>query len=251
MKNATSPEELRNILKELKTNGGIGCLVSGGCTSTGKVPLTRFSDVLKKAKDLGLKVVAHTGLVDEEEASSLVEAQVDCVSMDVIGGESTLKEVYHVKASVSEIDHSLKLLSDAGLKITPHILIGIHYGKILSEKKAIDLATSHSPDALIFIIFTPIRGTLMETVKPPAPHQASKLIAYARLKLRDAPIVLGCMRPSGSYRETIDVLAVKEGVNGIAFPSKAVMDYATKAGFESISKPYCCSLISYDLKEDN
>ncbi len=87
----------------------------------------------------------------------------------------------------------------------------------------------------------------MEKVIPPSPLQASKLIHYARSKLRDAPIVLGCMRPSGRYREMVDVLAVKKGVNGIAFPSKAVLKYINNIGFESVSKPYCCSLIPYDL----
>lgn len=246
MKDSASPRELVNICKELKDNGGVGCLISGGCTPEGKVPLRRYSDALKKVKNMGLKVVVHTGLVDEEDVEMLREARIESVSIDVVGSNSTLRDIYHLNLNVSDIDESLKLLVNAGLKITPHVLIGLHYGEILGEKKAIELAASHEPDALILIVMTPIRGTPMEKVKPPSPLQVSKLIAYARSKLKETPIVLGCMRPSGRYREQIDTLAVNEGVNGIAFPSKAVLSYIKRLGVKTRYMPYCCSLIAYD-----
>lgn len=251
MEEADSPETLVGKCVDLKAKGGVGCLVSGGCTSKGKVPLKRFSKALKEAKNLGLKVVVHTGLVDEEDVEALKGSGVDCVSMDVVGSDDTLKEIYHLKAKVTDVDRSLGLLKEAGLKITPHILIGLHYGEVRGEWNAIDLAVSHNPDALIFIVFTPLRGTAMEDVSPPPPERVAELITYGKSKMRGKPVALGCMRPSGLYRDQLDVLAVQTGVNGVAFPSKAALTNVKKLGVRVTYKPHCCSLIAYDFSDDD
>jgi uncharacterized radical SAM superfamily protein len=251
MEPATSPEALVRKCVELKAKGGVGCLVSGGCTSNGKVPLKRFSRALREAKNLGLKMVVHTGLVDVEDVEVLKGSGVDCVSMDVIGSDDTLREIYHLKAKVTDFNRSLGLLKEAGLKITPHILIGLHYGEIRGEWKAIDLAVSHDPDALIFIVFTPLRGTVMEGMNPPPPEQVAELIAYGKSKMGGKAVTLGCMRPLGPYRERLDNLAVQAGVNGIAFPSKATLNFMKNLGVRVTYKPHCCSLIAYDFDGEN
>lgn len=247
MEEATSPEMLIEKCVELKARGGVGCLVSGGCTSDGKVPLKRFSRALREAKNLGLRIVVHTGLVDVEDVEVLKGSGVDCVSMDVVGSDDTLREIYHLKAKVADLESSLELLKDAGLKITPHILIGLHYGKIRGEWKAVELAVNQEPDALIFIVFTPLRGTAMEDVNPPPLEHVSELIAYGKSKMKDRPVALGCMRPSGLYRDHLDLRAVQTGIDGIAFPSKSVLTGVKDLGIKVIHKPHCCSLIVYDL----
>ena len=45
---------------------------------------------------------------------------------------------------------------------------------------------------------------------------------------------MGCMRPKGSMRGETDVLALKAGVDAIAFPSEEAVKYAAKHGLEDI-----------------
>ncbi len=61
--------------------------------------------------------------------------------------------------------------------------------------------------------------------------------------LPDTPLVLGCMRPKGEIRKEIDVLALKAGVDAIAFPSEEAIEYAKKKGNKINFSSYCCAQI--------
>jgi uncharacterized radical SAM superfamily protein len=56
-------------------------------------------------------------------------------------------------------------------------------------------------------------------------------------------IALGCMRPKGKHRDETDVLALKAGVNAIAFPSEKAVAFAEQNYYESSLSPYCCAQI--------
>ena len=92
----------------------------------------------------------------------------------------------------------------------------------------------------------PIHGTPMENVTPPKPEDIARFIATARLLLPDTPVVLGCMRPKGEHRKLTDVLAVKAGVDAIAFPGKEAIQLAQSKGFELFFSSVCCSQIYED-----
>jgi len=245
---AFTPAELVGVCRELKGKGCLGLLISGGCLSDGSVPLSRFIGAMAQIKrDLGLKIVAHTGLIDGETARRLKEAGVDAALIDIIGSNETIREVYQLNAGVKDYDESLRALHEAGIPSVPHVLIGLHYGKIKGELHALELISKYDPAAVIIIALTPIRGTLMEDVKPPTPEDIVKILIAARLMMPATPIVLGCMRPKGKHRLEADKLAVRAGVNAIAFPTEAAINLAESMGLAITFSPLCCSQIFEDL----
>lgn len=244
---AETPERLVETLHRIKNQGAVGCLISGGCLPNGSVPIDRFVGAIAEAKKLGLKVVVHTGLVNLETAEKLKEAGVDVVSIDIIGSEATIKEIYNLEASIQEYENSLEALSKVEIPFTPHVLVGLHYGELKGELNALRMISKYDPSALIIIVFFPIKGTMMENVKPPSPRDVAKVLVQARFMLPKVPIVLGCARPKGKHRILTDVLAVETGVNGIAFPEAKAIEKALELGLDISFSPLCCSQIYSDI----
>ena len=244
---AETPERLVETLYRIKNQGAVGCLISGGCLPNGSVPIDRFIGAIAEAKKLGLKVVVHTGLVNLETAEKLKEVGVDVVSIDIIGSEATIKEIYNLEASIQEYENSLEALSKVEIPFTPHVLVGLHYGELKGELNALRMISKYDPSALIIIVFFPIKGTMMENVKPPSPRDVAKVLVQARFMLPKVPIVLGCARPKGKHRILTDVLAVETGVNGIAFPEAKAIEKALELGLDISFSPLCCSQIYSDI----
>lgn len=246
---ALTPKELFNLCAKLKNNGAIGCLISGGCLPNGSVPLNRFIDAIAKIKsELGLTIAVHTGVIDFSTAKRLKEAGVDAALIDIIGSDETIREVYQLKVSVEDYDRSLRALHESEISLVPHVLVGLHYGKLKGELQALKMISKYSPSAVIIIAFMPIHGTPMETVNPPEPEDIAKVLITARLMMPQTPIVLGCMRPKGKHRLKTDTLAVKTGVNAIAFPAEEAIQLAESMGLEIAFSSLCCSQIFEDIK---
>ena len=247
MQPAKSPDELFELAKKLKRDGAVGCLVSGGCMPNGSVPLGEFILVLGRMKrELGLTVIVHTGVVNLATAKALKEADVDAALIDVIGSHDTMKRVCNLDAPSSYYEDSLSALRSAGLCFVPHVIVGLHNGTLDGEFEALQMISKYKPSALVIIAFMPIRGTEMEHVKPPSPADIAKVVATARLMFPETPLSLGCMRPKGKDRVETDVLALKAGVDAVAFPSEEAVEYAEAHGFDVTFSPYCCSQIYVD-----
>lgn len=81
-----TPEDLYRVCEKVKAGKGCGCLVSGGCLKDGTVPLQKHIPMIKRVKEeLGLEVVVHRGLLDEDVVRELANAKVDGVMLDIIG----------------------------------------------------------------------------------------------------------------------------------------------------------------------
>ncbi len=244
---AVNPEQLVNLCKQLKRKGAIGCLISGGCLPDGSVPLGGFLGAIAKVKkDLGLTVVVHTGVIELSMAEKLREAGVDAALIDVIGSDETIKEIYQLNMKVQDFDTSLKALQESGIPYVPHVLVGLHYGKLKGEFKALQMISKYRPSAVIIIALMPIHGTPMKDASPPTATDIAKVLAMTRLMMPGTPLVLGCMRPKGETREEIDVLAVKAGANAIAFPAQKAINMAESLGLEITFSSLCCSQIYED-----
>ena len=63
----------------------------------------------------------------------------------------------------------------------------------------------------------------------------------------EIPIILGCARPRGEHKARTDVLAIKAGVNGIAYPSEKGYDHARERGLGIRFSDECCSLLFRDI----
>jgi len=246
---ALTPVDLIEVCRRLKEKGCVGFLISGGCLPDGSVPLERFVEALAQIKrDLGLRIVAHTGLIDLQLARKLKEAEVDAALIDVIGSDETIKEVYQLNAQVEDYDRSLKALHDSGIPLVPHVLVGLHHGKLKGELQALKMISKYDPSAVIVIALTPIMGTPMEEVTPPKPGDILRVLITARFMMPSTPLVLGCVRPKGKHRVETDILAVKAGVNAIAFPSGDAVRLADSVGLAVSFSSLCCSQIFEEFK---
>lgn len=111
---------LYETARELAGRGTDGLLLSGGSTRTGEVPFRPYFDDMRRIKEeLGLKLVAHSGVVSPELAAGLAEAGVDGLMLDVIGADETIREVYHLDLGAADFERSLELLSRAACGSSP------------------------------------------------------------------------------------------------------------------------------------
>lgn len=247
---ALSPKELFELCVKLKLAGAQGCLVSGGCLLDGSVPLDEFASTLGIIRrELGLTVFVHTGIISPQTALSLKAAGVDAALIDVIGSAETMKKTYNRNLTPKDYADSLKALNDASLSFVPHVIVGLNEGKLDGELEALKMISEVKPSALVIIAFMPIHGTAMEKTPPPNPIDIAKVAAVARLMFPETPIVLGCMRPKGAARRQTDVLALKAGVDAVAFPSEEAVQYAQSAGHKISFSSYCCAQIYFDAAQ--
>jgi len=247
MRPAETPEKLFWLAEKLKQNGALGCLVSGGCLPDGSVPLGGFVPAIEKIKrELGLTVFVHTGIIDADAAVALKNAGVDAALIDIIGSDETIKKIGNLNVTVQDYANSLNAFREASLNFVPHVIVGLDDGKLKGELDALKTVTSFTPSALVVIAFMPIHGTAMAKVKPPQPADITKVTAAARLMFPRTPLVLGCVRPKGKHRAETDVLALKAGVDAIAFPSEEAIEYAEAQGYEFSFSSHCCAQIYVD-----
>lgn len=250
MSPACSPKELVDLCADLKSKGSVGCLISGGCSRKGSVPLDGFIDAIAEVKrNLGLTIIVHTGVINEVTARRLKMAGIDAALIDVVGSNETIREIFDLDVDVGDYENSLRVLRDAGIPTVPHVLVGLHYGRLEGEARAIEMISRYNPSAVIIIVFMPIPGTAMEHVTPPSPQSVARVIANARISMPSVPMALGCMRPKGRHRTETDILAIKAGVNAIAFPAEEAVKFAKSLGCDVSFSSLCCSQIFTDLRD--
>ncbi len=236
-------ENLFDVASKLKEGGSQGLLISGGSTKTGGVPLERHLKHVQRIKEeLGMTVIAHSGVVSPRLADALANSGVDGVMLDIIGANETIRDVYHLDLTVADFDRSLELLSSASLRIIPHIILGLHYGKFLGEHVALEMIAKYDVSTLIIVILTPLVSTPMEHVTPPSVEDVSSFFADARVAMPDTRINLGCARPMGSIKAELDHAAIDLGLNGMAYPADGTIAYAAKKGLDPKLFEWCCSM---------
>ncbi|HII86224.1 TPA: radical SAM protein [Candidatus Bathyarchaeota archaeon] len=246
-----TPSGLFDAAKNLKKKGGIGCLVSGGCLSDGSVPLQGFIATMARIKkELDLLVMVHTGITDLCTAKALKKAGIDVGLIDVIGSDRTIRRVCNLDVSVKDYEKSLEALEEVRLNFVPHVIVGLDNGKLDGEFNALKMISGFHPAALVIIAFMPIQGTNMASIKAPKPYDIARVIAVARLFFPKTRLSLGCMRPKGKDRDQTDVLAIKAGVDAIAFPSEKAIVFAEENGYDVSFSAYCCAHIYQQRQEE-
>ncbi len=237
-------EGLFNLCKRLAEKGTQSVLVSGGSLRNGEVPLDKhMADLARVKSELGLRIIVHTGLVRHEAlARGLRDAGVDGVALDIIGAEETIREVYHLEDTrVADFDRSLEILAKYGLSLRPHVILGLHYGRFLGEYQALEMIAKYPVHALIIVILTPMHDTPMFGVEPPPLEEVESFFKAARRRLPDTNVMLGCARPLGEYKVTVDHVAVECGLNGIAYPAEGVVEHARALGLNPVFIETACS----------
>lgn len=243
-----APVTMRRVIDNLLDKGCRGILVSGGANAKGEVPLVPFLETMAYASQMGLKVLVHSGLINRETARGLKEAGVDQVLLDVIGDPETIRQVYHLNQQPDDYLRAMLFCREAGLNIAPHVVIGLHYGQIRGEKRALEMIRQAKPETIVLVILTPACGTVMEAIQPPPIEEVSEIIAATRVLNPSTPITLGCARPPGQYKRQVEIKAVDGGVNGMAYPDETTIAYARGKGLKTIFSEECCSLIVRNIR---
>ena len=240
---AQSPGELVDLCLRLRDAGVEGFLITGGSDARGRLPWSRFLDALAEVKRrTGLHLSVHSGMVDRQTAAALKQAGVDQANLDIVGAEETWREVIHLADGAALLDDSLDALHTAGLEVVPHVVMGIHKGRIVGERRALEILRRYPPKLLVWVALMPLPGTPMAGAAPPALEEAARLLGESRLLFPESEIALGCARPRGEYGRALERMAIDAGVNRVALYAEESVDYARSLGVEAGFLQTCCSL---------
>jgi hypothetical protein len=220
-----------------------GFLLSGGSNRRNEVAFERYMPVVARLKrdHPRLQVAVHTGLVDQARAACLADAGVDVAMIDIIGADATIREVYHLNREVEAFQRALACLVAAGLRAVPHIVIGLHFGRLLGERRALEIIASEPVETVILVVLMPDLA-LPGTFATPDPQEVGRFFAEARERLADRLLLLGCARPMGEARRLIDLYALIAGLDGIAYPSAGIAELAARFGRPVSQAMRCCGL---------
>jgi uncharacterized radical SAM superfamily protein len=241
---AIKPQMLDEKVRQLiETEGLQGFLLSGGSNKRNEIRYSRFYPVVEKLKrDFPhLRIAIHTALTDEAGAKEMESAGVDVAMLDIIGAEETIREVYHLDRPVDDFEATLEALCSTSMQISPHIVIGLHYGRILGEANALDILSRHPTHALVLVVIMPFYAKPGTFVTPDT-VAVGRIFLQARRRLPDRQVLLGCARPPGMHKRVTDAYAVMAGLDGIAFPADGAVAVADTIGRPFHQAHACCSI---------
>ncbi len=252
MQSLTKPDELLDSCRRFADENAVGFLLSGGCDKNGEmINLRNLLPVVKQIKkETDLVVKLHTGLVDKELAEDIVAAGVDIASVEVVGSNETIQEIFDFNATVDSYADTLQNLEAAGMPyIVPHVCIGLHYGKLKGEFHALEVIKNFcDPSLLVLIIFRPTKGTVLEQCKIPSVDDVSTVVEKAKELFPEKDVSLGCIRPRAKFREEIELAALKAGVTRMEIPSKNTLQRASEMGY-TIKKIHACCALPKELEK--
>ena len=238
----TDPDDLIQKTVHLQRRGAHGVLLSGGADRQGRLPWPKYAEAIREiAETTGLFLSAHVGFPDLDTCLQLKKSGVRQALMDVMGDEETARRVYHLEG-LQTVRETLESISRSGLQFVPHIVAGLHYGRMKGEEEALRILSRHDPEVLVVVVLTGLKGTPMAGVKPPSPLEVARLIAKARLLMPRLPISLGCERPRDNDGVELERLALRAGITRMAVWSDEALEEASRLGLSPRFQATCCSV---------
>lgn len=241
---ATTPQALWRVVNEQIAGGARGMLLTGGSNHRDEVEYDAFFPTLRRIRDAfpDFRIAIHTALVDRDKARRIAESGIDAAMLDIIGAQDTVQQVYHLKRPVADFEASLAHLVETGMKVVPHIVLGLHYGRMLGEWHALEMIARHRPSALVLVVAMPFYAPGHRPFETLSSREVGRFFLDAREALPDTPLLLGCARPPGREKIEIDAYAVMAGMNGLAHPSDGTVELAVALGRDVRVTPSCCSI---------
>ncbi len=241
---ATTPEMLEAKVRDLVTLQDLqGFLLSGGSNRRNEIKYERYYPVIERLKrDFPhLKIAIHSALIDGPRAKAMEAAGVDTAMMDVIGAEETIREVYHLDRPVADFEAALAALAATQMEVVPHIVIGLNYGRILGEARALEIVSRYPVHSLVLVVIMPFYAA-PGTFVTPSPEAVGRIFLEARRRIPERDVLLGCARPAGLHKRATDAYAVMAGLDGIAFPADGAVAVAELTGRPFTQQHACCSM---------
>lgn len=241
---ALHPDDFdRRVRDMIALRGLSGLLLSGGSDKRNEIRYERFYPVIEGLKrDFpDLKIALHSALLDERRARTMEAAGVDTVMMDVIGAEETIRDVYHLDRRVEDFEDTLAALCSTSMEVVPHVVIGLHFGRILGEARALDMVARHPVHSLVFVVIMPFYAA-PGTFATPDTAEVGRIFLEGRARVPDRDVLLGCARPAGLHKRVTDAYAVMAGLDGIAYPAEGAVEVARMIGRPFTQQMSCCSM---------
>ncbi len=241
---ATSPEMLERKVRDLVATQDLqGFLLSGGSNKRNEIRYERYYPVIERLKrDFpALRIAIHSALLDAPRARAMADAGVDTAMMDVIGAQETIRKVYHLERPVADFEATLEALCATKMEVVPHIVVGLHYGRILGEPAALDIVSRHRVHSLVLVVIMPFYAK-PGTFATPDTSDIGRIFLEARQRIPDQQVLLGCARPPGMHRRVTDAYAVMASLDGIAFPADGAVAVAQAIGRPAEQQHACCSM---------
>lgn len=241
---ATTPSTLWRLVNELVEKGAQGMLLTGGSNQRNEIDYRSFWPVVRRIKALypEFEITCHTALINHENALRMSDAGVDVAMMDVIGAQDTIRRVYHLKRDVADFAASLKALCQTSMRVVPHVVLGLHFGKLLGEWHALEIIKEAAVDGVVLVAVMPHFASHRYQQNPLDSEVIARFILYARHVLPSVPLSLGCARPAGQLKTKIDAYALMAGVDRIAHPAEGLVQLAITLGHEVQISSACCSV---------
>jgi uncharacterized radical SAM superfamily protein len=241
---ATRPATLDRKVREMVEREALGgFLLSGGSNRANEIRYEPYLPVIEGLKrDFPqLRIAIHSALLDCARAKAMESAGVDTAMMDVIGAQETIREVYHLERSVEDFEATLAALCATRMEVVPHIVIGLHYGHIVGEARALDIVARHPIHSLVLVVVMPFYAK-PGTFQTPSTQDVGRIFLEARRRVPHRDVLLGCARPPGMHRRVTDAYAVAAGLDGIAFPAEGALAVAEALGRPAVQEHACCSM---------
>ncbi len=241
---ATRPAVLDRRVREMVERESLGgFLLSGGSNKSNEIRYEPYLPVIEGLKRdyPHLKIAIHSALLDARRAKAMEAAGVDTAMMDVIGAPETIGEVYHLDRPVADFESTLAALCATKMQVVPHIVIGLHFGRLLGEVNALDIVARHAIHSLVLVVVMPFYAR-PGTFATPRTEDVGRIFLEARRRLPDREVLLGCARPPGMHRRVTDAYAVAAGLDGIAFPADGALAVAHALGRPAVQEHACCSM---------
>ena len=160
----------------------------------------------------------------------------------------TIEQVYKLQRPVEDFEKTLAALCATSMEVTPHIVVGLHYGQILGEANALDMVSRYDVNALVLVVIMPFYAK-PGTFVTPQTSDVGRIFLEARERLADQQVLLGCARPPGMHKRVTDAYAIMAGLDGIAFPADGAVSVAHTIGRPFEQAHSCCSIkVGSDLK---
>jgi uncharacterized radical SAM superfamily protein len=241
---ATTPHMLEQRVRDLVLMQDLqGFLLSGGSNRRNEIKYERYFPVLERLKrDFPhLRIAVHSALLDERRAKLMESAGVDTAMMDVIGSQETIGQVYHLDRPVADFEATLAALCSTSMQVVPHIVVGLHYGRILGEAAALEICARHPIHSLVLVVVMPFYAKPGTFATPPA-ADVGRVFLDARRRMGSRQVLLGCARPPGLHKRATDAYAVMAGLDGIAFPADGAVAVSRAIGRPYEQQHACCSI---------
>ncbi|MCD6309212.1 MAG: hypothetical protein J7M18_00755 [Candidatus Eremiobacteraeota bacterium] len=200
-------------------------LVSGGYDEQGKIPIFENIPFLKTVKNANLKVILHPGNIDLSRVGELV-GLVDVLSLEM--GERPPGEDAEYFQALNRI-----------IPTVPHLLLGRWGADLFEELDYIEaLGDIENPPArIVFLVLIP-----KDNMPPPVLGRLKEFFKQAEIFLPETEFYLGCMRPSGTYREKLDRMCIEMGFSRIVNPARSITQDYLKRGIPFRETWECCIL---------